>query len=141
MRMLADLSHVLLGREFWHPISDEDEALVRQVLDLTWAFHGRVASREQIQVEITFPQHKVWLDLFLSWWEYGFRSWRKRAGADALLSFACELGPRTYAITDRQGNDTTDRWEGALLMKSLVRDLFERTAVDAQASFENRSLA
>ncbi|WP_018320910.1 TIM barrel protein [Bradyrhizobium sp. WSM2793] len=141
MRILADLSHVLLGREFWYPISDEDEALVRQVLGRTWAFHGRVASREQIQVEITFPQHKVWLDLFLRWWEYGFRSWRKRAGADALLSFTCELGPRPYAITDREGNDTTDRWEEALLIKSLVRDVFERTAVDTQPFFDQGSVA
>lgn len=141
MRMLADLSHVLLGREFWYPISDDDEALVRQVLDRTWAFHGRVASREQIQVEITFPQHKVWLDLFLRWWQYGFRSWRRRARPDALLSFACELGPRPYAITDREGNDTTDRWEEALLIKSLVRDLFERTAIDAQLSLEHGSVA
>ncbi|WP_404655827.1 sugar phosphate isomerase/epimerase family protein [Bradyrhizobium sp. USDA 336] len=132
MCMLADLSHVLVGREFWYPITDEDEALVRQVLDRTWAFHGRVASREQVQVEITFPQHKVWLELFLRWWDYGFRSWRKRAGAGAVLSFVCELGPRPYAITDREGNDTTDRWQEALLMKSLVRDLFERSAVDAQ---------
>lgn len=136
MRMLADLSHVLLGREFWYPITDEDEALVRQVLDRTWAFHGRVASREQIQVEITFPQHKLWLDLFLRWWEYGFKSWRKRASADAVLSFVCELGPRPYAITDRDDNDTTDRWQEALLMKSHVRDLFEHTAVDPQSSLE-----
>ncbi|WP_439406571.1 sugar phosphate isomerase/epimerase family protein [Bradyrhizobium sp. DASA03076] len=141
MRMLADLSHVLVGREFWYPISDEDEALVRQVLDRTWAFHGRVASREQIQIEIKFPQHKIWLDLFLRWWEYGFRSWRKRAGADALLPFVCELGPRPYAITDREDNDTTDRWEEALLIKSLVRDLFESTAVDAQPSPERGSVA
>ncbi|OAF14080.1 xylose isomerase [Bradyrhizobium centrolobii] len=140
MRILADLSHVLLGREFWYPISDEDEALVRQVLDRTWAFHGRVASREQIQVEITFPQHKIWLDLFVRWWEYGFRSWRRRACADAILSFACELGPRPYAITDREGNDTTDRWEEALLIKSVVRDLFERTAVDEQLSIARGSV-
>lgn len=132
MRMLADLSHILLGREFWYPISDADEALVHQVLDRAWAFHGRIASREQIQVEITFPQHKIWLDLFLRWWEYGFRSWRKRASRGACLSFACELGPRPYAITDSEGRDTTDRWDEALLIKSLVRDLFERTAVDTQ---------
>ncbi|WP_027527878.1 sugar phosphate isomerase/epimerase [Bradyrhizobium sp. Ec3.3] len=141
MRILADLSHVLVGREFWYPISDEDEELVRHVLDRTWAFHGRVASREQIQVEITFPQHKIWVDLFLRWWEYGFRCWRKRAAADAILSFTCELGPRPYAITDRQGNDTTDRWQEALLLKSLVRDLFERTAVDAQLCLEHGRVA
>ncbi|UVO35856.1 sugar phosphate isomerase/epimerase [Bradyrhizobium arachidis] len=125
MRLLADLSHFLVGREFWYPISDEDEALVRQVLDRTWAFHGRVASREQIQVEITFPQHKMWLDLFLRWWKYGFKSWQRRARADARLSFTCELGPQPYAITDRDGKDSTDRWQEALLLKALVRDLFE----------------
>lgn len=48
MRLLADLSHFLVSCEFWYPISDEDEALVRRVLDRAWAFHGRVASREQI---------------------------------------------------------------------------------------------
>ncbi|GGI31395.1 MULTISPECIES: sugar phosphate isomerase/epimerase family protein [Bradyrhizobium] len=133
MRILADLSHILLGREFWYPISDEDEALVRQVLDRAWAFHGRVASREQIQVEITFPQHRIWLDLFLGWWKYGFRSWRKRAGTGACLSFTCELGPQPYAITDRQGKDTTDRWEEALLLRSLVRDLFDSVASEEQA--------
>ncbi|MGY8663833.1 sugar phosphate isomerase/epimerase [Bradyrhizobium sp. UFLA05-109] len=141
MRMLADLSHSLVGREFWYPISDEDEALVRQVLDRSWAFHGRVASREQIQVEITFPQHKVWLDLFLGWWKYGFKSWRRRAGADARLTFTCELGPQPYAISDRQGNDTTNRWEEALLLKSLVRSLFESTASDAQPSLGKGSAA
>lgn len=141
MRMLADLSHFLVGREFWHPISDEDEALVRQVLDRSWAFHGRVASREQIQVEITFPQHKIWLDLFLGWWKYGFKSWQRRAAADARLTFACELGPQPYAISDRQGNDTTDRWQEAVLLKSLVRNLFEEAANDQQLSPGNGLVA
>ncbi len=141
MRMLADLSHLLLGREFWYPISDEDELLVRQVLDRSGAFHGRVGSREQIQVEITFPQHKIWLDLFLRWWKHGFKSWQRRAGADARLTFACELGPPPYAISDRHGKDTTDRCEEALLLKSLVRNLFESTANDAQPSVETGSVA
>jgi len=88
------------GPRIWFPVSEQDEALVQQVLDRTWAFHGRIASREQIQVEITFPQRKVWLDLFLRWWEYGFRSWRKRAGADAFsLSHASLVrGPMPLLI-------------------------------------------
>jgi hypothetical protein len=130
MPILADLSHILVGREFWYPLSSEDEALVFQVLDLTWAFHGRVASREQVQVEISFPQHQVWLDLFLRWWEYGFRSWRQRAKAGTQLSFTCELGPRPYAITDKEDNDTTDRWTEALLLKSRVRELWRRIVDD-----------
>jgi hypothetical protein len=70
----------------------------------------------------------MWVDLFMGWWEYGFRSWRKRAGKDATLAFTCELGPKPYAITGRDGNDTTDRWAEALAMKDMVRDLWARIA-------------
>jgi hypothetical protein len=54
------------------------------VIDQCWGFHGRVASREQIQVQISFPHQREWLELFMGWWEYGFRSWRRRAPADAV---------------------------------------------------------
>jgi hypothetical protein len=127
LRLLGDLSHFLVGREFAWPVSDEAHAQIHRVLDSSWAFHGRVASREQVQIEISFPHHGMWLDLFLDWWEYGFRSWRKRAGPGDTLSFTCELGPKPYAITGRDGNDTTDRWAEALMMRDLVRERWQRT--------------
>jgi hypothetical protein len=133
MPMLADLSHYLVGREFWYPVCEEDEAMVFQILDQSWAFHGRVASREQVQIEISFPQHQIWLDLFLRWWDYGFRSWSRRAEPGRKLSFACEIGPRPYAITDGEQNDTTDRWQEALRFKEYVRGLWA-TIVEEEAS-------
>lgn len=126
--LLADLSHFLVGREFAFPVEEENHALIRRILDNAQAFHGRVASREQVQIEISFPHHRPWLDLFLKWWGYGFRSWRARAAADAALVFTCELGPKPYAITGRDGNDTTDRWAEALLLRQMVRDLWKTTA-------------
>lgn len=126
--LLADLSHFLVGREFAFPVQEENHALIRRILDNTHAFHGRVASREQVQIEISFPHHRSWLDLFLEWWGYGFRRWRARATEDAALVFTCELGPKPYAITGRDGNDTTDRWAEALLLRQLVRDLWDTTA-------------
>jgi hypothetical protein len=128
LKLLADLSHFLVGREFATPVSDENHALIHRIIDSAWAFHGRVASREQVQVEISFPHHQEWLDLFLGWWEYGFRSWRRRAGADESLAFVCELGPKPYAITGRDGNDTTDRWQEALMMRDRVRTLWDSVA-------------
>ncbi len=126
--LLADLSHFLVGREFAFPVAEESHAMIRRILDNAQAFHGRVASREQVQIEISFPHHRPWLDLFLGWWDYGFRQWRARSAEDATLAFTCELGPKPYAITGRDGNDTTDRWAEALLLRDLVRDLWEASA-------------
>jgi hypothetical protein len=128
LKLLGDLSHFLVGREFAWPVSEENHGYIRRILDNCWALHGRVASREQVQVEISFPHHRMWLDLFLGWWEYGFRSWRRRAGADDSLSFVCELGPQPYAITGPDGNDQSDRWQEALMMKDHIRRLWNEQA-------------
>lgn len=122
--LLADLSHFLVGREFAFPVEEENHALIKRILRNAHAFHGRVASREQVLIEISFPHHRPWVDLFLEWWDYGFRDWRSCAADDAELVFTCELGPKPYAITSRDGNDTTDRWVEALTLRQMVHDLW-----------------
>ena len=82
LKLLGDLSHFLVGREFATPISAENHGYMHRILDNCWAFHGRVASREQVQIEIAFPHHRMWLEIFLAWWKYGFESWRRRAGPE-----------------------------------------------------------
>ncbi len=126
LKLLGDLSHYLVGREFAWPVDEENNRMMERIMDNCWAFHGRVASREQVQIEISFPHHKMWVDLFMGWWAYGFGSWRLRAGANESLTFTCELGPRPYAITGRDGNDTTDRWAEALQMKEMVQVLWKK---------------
>ena len=127
LKLTGDISHYLVGREFaGPPISEENHRLMHRILDNCWGFHGRVASREQVQVPISFPHHKPWVDLFMGWWEYGFRSWRRRAPKDATLTFLCEMGPRPYAIVDRNDEDLSDRWQEALMMKDMIRALWAR---------------
>lgn len=128
LKLVGDLSHFLVGREFAWPVSDENHALMQRVIDHCWVFHGRVASREQVQIEISFPHHRPWVDLFLDWWAYGFRSWRRRAAPDDTLAFVCELGPKPYAISGRDGNDTTDRWQESLQLRDEVRRVWQRVA-------------
>jgi hypothetical protein len=131
MRLCGDLSHYLVDREFRYPISAADNALVSRILARCDAFQGRVASREQIQVQIGFPQHQKWLDLFLGWWEEGFRLWRQRAPADAVLNFQCELGPpHDYAITGPDDREMSDRWQEALVIREHVQQFWRRLQQD-----------
>jgi hypothetical protein len=122
--LLADLSHFLVGREFAFPVDEENHAMIRRILRNAWAFHGRVASREQVQIEISYPHHRPWVELFLEWWNCGIRDWRNRAASQAELVFTCELGPKPYAITGPDGNDTTDRWAEALFLRQMLRELW-----------------
>jgi len=85
---------------------------------------GRIASNEQVQVQIGFAQHRGWVDQFLRWWDLGMRSWRARAPADAVLTFLCELGPPPYAITGPDGLELTDRWGEALEIRDRVAGLW-----------------
>ena len=130
LRLTADLSHYLVGREFAWPVDDTNHAHIHRLLDNTWAIHGRVASREQVQIQLGFPQHQGWVSLFMDWWEYGIRSWRKRAAPDAVLTFLCELGPPPYAITGADGFELTERWDEALVMKDMIRGLWDRIAAE-----------
>jgi hypothetical protein len=130
MRLCADLSHYVVDREFPSPPRAEDEAMIRRILDRADSFQGRVASREQIQLPLAFPQHRKWVALFERWWEYGFRQWRRRNEAEATLRFLCELGPPEYAMTGADGYELSDRWAEALLIKETVRALWARTAAE-----------
>jgi hypothetical protein len=126
LALCADLSHMLVDREFWYPISPENHGFIRRLLERSECFQGRVASREQIQVQLSFPQHRKWFDVFAGWWEEGFRLWRLRSGHDAVLNFLCELGPAEYAITGPDGFELSDRWEETLVMRRRVESIWAK---------------
>lgn len=123
MRLAADLSHYVVDREFWHPLSDGDLGLISRVLERSDSFQGRVASRQQIQLQLDFPQHAKWVALFREWWREGLTSWRAR-NPSGDCHFLCELGPPEYAMTDATGTEMSDRWAEALTIKGWVEDIW-----------------
>ena len=122
MRLCADLSHYVVDREFWHPLSERDLGLISRILGRADSFQGRVASRQQIQLQLDFPQHAKWVALFRQWWREGLESWRGRAEGECV--FLCELGPPEYAMTGPDGREMSNRWEEALTIKSWVEEIW-----------------
>jgi hypothetical protein len=127
MRLCADLSHYVIGREMRLPLSARDHEFMQRILARSDCFQGRVSNREQIQVQIDFPQHQVWVQQFRNWWADGFSAWRQRSDEDDTLTFLCEMGPPPYAITDARGGELSDRWQEALTIRHWVEDIWENT--------------
>ena len=125
MRLCADLSHFVVDREMWTPISESDQKYITTVLERSDCFQGRVATREQIQIQLNFPQHQVWVDIFKKWWAEGIQKWRERNKDDETLYFLCELGPPGYAITDAKQLELSDRWQEALIIKSWIETIWQ----------------
>lgn len=130
MRICADLSHYVVDREFWFPLSEADMALISRVLRRSDSFQGRVASRQQIQLQLDFPQHQKWVDLFKGWWREGMADWRARNPTGDCI-FVCELGPPEYAMTGPDGREMSNRWHEAQIIKGWVREIWEDLGGDA----------
>jgi hypothetical protein len=124
MRLCADLSHFVVDRELRAPVPERDRKYISSILERSDCFQGRVASREQVQVAINFPQHQEWVTIFKGWWKEGMRAWRRRNANDATLVFLCELGPPPYAITDGDQRELSDRWEESLQIRDWVREIW-----------------
>jgi len=124
MRLCADLSHFVVDRELRAPVPERDREYISSILDRSDCFQGRVASREQVQVAINFPQHQEWVGIFKGWWKEGMRAWRHRNADDATLVFLCELGPPPYAITDGDQRELSDRWKESLQIRDWVHEIW-----------------
>jgi len=124
MRLCADLSHYVIDREMPLPLSQRDRDFMSRILHRSDCFQGRISNREQIQIQIDFPQHQAWVEQFKAWWRQGISAWRQRNGADETLIFLCELGPPPYAITDAHGAELSDRWQEAMTIKTWVEEIW-----------------
>ena len=132
MRLCADLSHFVVDRELRAPVPARDRKYISSVLERSDCFQGRIASREQVQIQIDFPQHQQWVEIFKGWWKEGMRLWRQRNEADATLVFLCELGPPPYAITDANQQELSNRWDESLQIRDWVREIWAELDADSE---------
>lgn len=123
MRLAADLSHYMVDREFKLPLAKWERDLMSRCLARADSFQGRVASRQQIQLQIDFPQHAKWVTLFQEFWREGLADWRAR-NAQGDVVFLCELGPPEYAMTGGDGREMSNRWEEALKIKAMAEGIW-----------------
>ncbi|NNC56375.1 MAG: sugar phosphate isomerase/epimerase [Woeseiaceae bacterium] len=130
MRLCADLSHFVVDRELRTPVTQRDQNYIHSVLERSDCFQGRIANREQVQIQIDFPQHRPWVEIFKGWWKDGMRLWRQRNDDDATLVFLCELGPPPYAITDANQNELSDRWLESLQIRDWVRQIWSELELE-----------
>jgi hypothetical protein len=131
MELVCDLSHFVVAREFTLPPDDVHGRQMDRVLERCVGLQGRIATREQVQIQPAFERHKPWVDQFWTWWEQGLRNWRARKGPDGIMNFLCELGPPPYAITGADGWELSDRWTEALELKDGIRALWARIEAEA----------
>lgn len=123
MRLAGDFSHYMVDREFKLPLSAWERGLIDRCIARCDSFQGRVASRQQVQLQIDFPQHAKWVALFEDFWRAGFADWRARNVAGDLV-FLCELGPPEYAMTGADGRELSNRWEEALAIKAKAQAIW-----------------
>ncbi|MEK1939506.1 MAG: sugar phosphate isomerase/epimerase [Pseudomonas sp.] len=124
LQLTADLSHFVVDREFPLPISARDQGFIQRIHQRSECFQGRIATAEQVQIQIGFPQHQSWVQQFKTWWKEGMANWRARNADDATCVFLCELGPPPYAITGADGVELSDRWQEALLIKQWAEEIW-----------------
>jgi len=125
MRLAGDFSHYMVDREFKLPLGAWERGLIDRCIARCDSFQGRVASRQQVQLQIDFAQHQPWVELFQGFWRDGFADWRAR-NASGDLVFLCELGPPEYAMTGADGRELSNRWDEALAIKGMVEGIWAR---------------
>ena len=128
LELVADLSHYVVGREMPMPVDDFHQQLIAKILSRSVSIQGRIASREQVQVPLHFPQHRAWREQFYRWWQAGVGDFKARAEAGSVFNFTCELGPPDYAITDENGYELSDRWQEGLILKDKFKAIWNASS-------------
>ena len=91
MRLCADLSHFVVDREMWTPISKSDQQYITTILARSDCFQARVSSREKIQTQLNLSQHQVLVAMFKQCWSDGTQTRTEIIGVKYTLYFLRDI--------------------------------------------------
>lgn len=130
IRMTGDLSHFVVVGEFygWEEEGASDKMM--PVLERISHLHGRISDGEAAQVDVGDGSGQT-PQFFVKLWSIAMTHWLKGAGPGDVFPFTSELGPPRYALTLPNGQEYSDRWEQALVMKRLAEQAFEQAKAAA----------
>lgn len=132
MRLNLDVSHFIVCEETPGP-TEELMPLLRHLFDRVEMMHGRISNGEQIQVDVGDGSGEL-AQCYKLLWSEAMRAWRLRSTPGSALIFTPELGPPTYAITDMEGREISDRWQQSLVIRKLAEDAWKLSAQPLEIS-------
>lgn len=132
VELAIDLSHYVVGSELPSTPTAEIEGQVAALLQRAGSAQGRVASRCQVQLPLHHASSEPWIALARRWWKDAFvQILRRRAaqGSTRDVVFLTELGTVPYAMTDADGDQVSDRWAEAALLREWATEAFAQASV------------
>lgn len=120
----ADFSHFVVCGEFY---GGENEGFLERIAPIMARVahvHGRISNGEQVQVDVGDGQTGA-ARFFVQIWTECFKAWRQGAAPSDILPFSPELGPPRYAITTPDGQEISDRWTQALVIRELALEAWQ----------------
>ena len=82
MKVVVELSHLVVGRKMHLPPAVYNRAIFGRVLQRTAGLQGRVATAQHNQVSMDHPDSRNDVAGFFGCWERGMRHWLASAGPD-----------------------------------------------------------
>lgn len=114
----ADLSHFVISYEVSGRPEKPVQAAFDAILARTGMIDGRVGNGEQVQIDIGDGNNSH-AKRFASWWQQAMVTWLRQAEPGDVFVFKSELGPPEYAIVGADGQESSDRWAQAFVMRRL----------------------
>lgn len=125
IRFTADLSHFVVGGEFYGWPEEGAAGRMAPILARTSHLHGRISDGEAVQVDVGDGTGQT-AQFFVELWSIAMRHWLQDAGPGDVFPFTSELGPPRYALTLPDGREFSDRWEQSLVMKRLAEQAWQQ---------------